>query len=146
MRPEAMGKGPELTVKDDARITRIGTTLRRYKIDELPQLINVLRGNMSLIGPRPSLAFEVSHYRPWQRMRSDTLPGMTGLWQVSGKNKTTFKEMLRLDVAYVQGLSVGLDVRIFLRTFPTVVSELVNARRRENRVSACGTPAHLDSP
>ena len=81
-------------------------------------------------------------------MRSDTLPGMTGLWQVSGKNKTTFREMMRLDVAYVRGLSLGLDVRIFLRTFPTVVSEFMNAltRRREKRVSHCGAPAHSDSP
>ena len=130
----------KLDVKGDPRIIPLGNFIRGCCLDELPQLINVLRGDMSLIGPRPSLAFEVSHYRPWQRMRSDTLPGMTGLWQVSGKNKTTFKEMMRLDVAYVQRLSLGLDVRIFLRTFPTVVSELVNAlnRRRENRVSACG--------
>jgi len=136
----------KLDIKGDSRIIPLGNFMRACCLDELPQLINVLRGDMSLIGPRPSLAFEVSHYRPWQRMRSDTLPGMTGLWQVSGKNKTTFKEMLRLDVTYVQRLSLGLDVRIFFRTFPTLVSELLNVRRRENRVSACGAPAHSDSP
>ena len=138
----------KLDTKGDPRIIPLGNFIRACCLDELPQLINVLRGDMSLIGPRPSLAFEVSQYRPWQRMRSDTLPGMTGLWQVSGKNKTTFREMMRLDVAYVRGLSLGLDVRIFLRTFPTVVSEFMNAltRRREKRVSHCGAPAHSDSP
>ena len=85
----------KLDTKGDSRIIPLGSFIRGCYLDELPQLINVLRGDMSLIGPRPSLAFEASQYGLWQRMRSATFPGMTGLWQVSGKNKTTFKEMLR---------------------------------------------------
>jgi lipopolysaccharide/colanic/teichoic acid biosynthesis glycosyltransferase len=101
-----------------------GNIIRQCYLDELPQLFNVLRGDMSLVGPRPYIAS--SQYRLWQRMRCDVAPGMTGLWQVSGKNKTTFKEMLRLDIAYVRHWSLGLDVRILLRTLPALLSDLLD--------------------
>ncbi len=117
----------KLDLKGDPRIIPLGNIIRRCYLDELPQLINVLRGEMSLVGPRPCLAFELSQYRPWQRIRCDAVPGMTGLWQVSGKNKTTFKEMIRLDIAYVRGMSLGLDIRILLRTIPTILRELIEA-------------------
>jgi lipopolysaccharide/colanic/teichoic acid biosynthesis glycosyltransferase len=99
-----------------------GRSLRQLGIDELPQLFNVLQGNMSLIGPRPDVApFE--SYKPWQRRRFDVLPGITGLWQVSGKNETTFEEMMRLDARYVDHRSMWLDMKIVLMTIPTVLGQ-----------------------
>jgi lipopolysaccharide/colanic/teichoic acid biosynthesis glycosyltransferase len=114
----------KLDVKGDPRIIPLGNFIRRCCLDELPQLFNVLIGTMSLVGPRPCLAFAVSQYLPWQRMRCDAYPGMTGLWQVSGKNRTTFKEMLRLDIEYVQQRSLALDLSIILRTIPAIFREL----------------------
>ncbi len=116
----------KLDVKGDPRIIPLGNFIRRCCLDELPQLINVLFGDMSLVGPRPCLGFAVSQYRPWQRRRCDAVPGMTGLWQVSGKNRTTFNEMLRLDIAYVQQKSLGFDVNIILRTIPAILRELMD--------------------
>jgi lipopolysaccharide/colanic/teichoic acid biosynthesis glycosyltransferase len=100
----------------DPRITPIGGFLRRFSIDELPQLFNVLRGEMSLVGPRPSLPWEVELYTSEQRRRDRCRPGMTGLWQVSGRNRRTMLEMLALDVAYVDSRSLLLDLWILLRT------------------------------
>ena len=114
----------KLDTKGDPRVIPLGNFIRRCYLDELPQLINVLRGDMSLVGPRPCLAYTVSQYRPWQRRRCDAVPGMTGLWQVSGKNKTTFKQMVRLDIAYVRQRSLSLDLWILWRTFPTILGEL----------------------
>jgi lipopolysaccharide/colanic/teichoic acid biosynthesis glycosyltransferase len=108
---------------DDGRIIPFGNMLRQTGLDELPQLINVLRGEMSLIGPRPCISYEVQEYLPWQRRRFDTMPGLTGLWQVSGKNKTTFKEMMRLDINYATQKSFWMDVKIFLKTFPALVTQ-----------------------
>ena len=138
----------KLDMKGDPRIIPLGNIIRRCYLDELPQLINVLRGDMSLVGPRPCMGYSVSQYRVWQRMRCDALPGMTGLWQVSGKNKTTFKEMIRLDISYVRHRSLGLDVRIILKTFPAILSELMDAvsnRKTENTSAHGGAPAHFDS-
>jgi len=101
---------------DDPRITPVGRFLRRYSIDELPQLWNVIRGEMSLVGPRPSLAWEVELYSPEQRRRHACLPGMTGLWQVSGRNHLSMPEMLALDVAYAERRTLWLDLGILLRT------------------------------
>jgi len=114
----------KLDRKGDPRIIPLGHFIRRCCLDELPQLINVLRGDMSLVGPRPCLAFAVSQYCPWQRMRCDAYPGMTGLWQVSGKNSTTFKEMIRLDIAYVRRRSLRFDLHIILKTVPAILKEL----------------------
>ncbi len=94
--------------------------LRALSLDELPQLVNVLRGEMSLIGPRPDV-LEVTNYALWQRRRFDVVPGITGLWQVSGKNKLTFDEMLELDVRYVERRSLRLDTAILLKTIPVVL-------------------------
>ncbi len=91
----------------DPRITRIGRILRKTSLDELPQFINVLRGYMSLVGPRPPLQYEVQQYKPWHRRRViDAKPGITGLWQVTGRSRTTFDEMVRLDLRYARTLSV----------------------------------------
>jgi lipopolysaccharide/colanic/teichoic acid biosynthesis glycosyltransferase len=103
-------------IKVDSRITPLGRLLRRYSVDELPQLINVVWGNMSLVGPRPSLPWEVSLYTPEQRRRHECVPGMTGLWQVSGRNHCSMTEMLALDVSYVERRSLKLDLWILMQT------------------------------
>ena len=115
----------KLDFDDDSRIIRFGRILRESGLDELPQLINVLRGEMSLVGPRPCIAYEAQEYLPWQRQRFDTIPGLTGLWQVSGKNKTTFTEMMRLDIAYEKQKSFWLDVKLLLRTLPAVLDQII---------------------
>jgi len=115
----------KLDFDDDSRIIRFGRILRESGLDELPQLINVLRGEMSLVGPRPCIAYEAQEYLPWQRQRFDTIPGLTGLWQVSGKNKTTFNEMMRLDIAYEKQKSFWLDVKLLLRTLPAVLDQII---------------------
>ena len=103
-------------LQNDLRITKAGRWLRRFSIDELPQLLNVLRGEMSIVGPRPSLPWEVELYTPEQRRRHDCLPGMTGLWQVSGRNRLSMPEMLTLDLEYLRSRSIALDLLIMART------------------------------
>lgn len=114
----------KLDSSNDSRIVPLGRILRQSGLDELPQLINVLRGEMSLVGPRPCLAYEAEEYLQWQRRRFDALPGLTGLWQVSGKNRTTFTEMMRLDIAYEDKKSVWLDMTLLLRTLPVIMVEI----------------------
>jgi lipopolysaccharide/colanic/teichoic acid biosynthesis glycosyltransferase len=111
----------------DPRLIPLGFLLRASGLDELPQLINVLRGEMSLVGPRPCLPYEFDVYLPWQKQRLDTLPGLTGLWQVSGKNKTTFSEMVRLDISYARNSSFWLDVRIIAGTVSALVTQVREA-------------------
>jgi exopolysaccharide biosynthesis polyprenyl glycosylphosphotransferase len=106
--------------KHDPRVTPIGRFLRKYSIDEFPQLINVLKGEMSLVGPRPPLVREVEMYEKWQLKRVDVVPGMTGLWQISGRSDTTFEEMVKLDLEYISNWSIWLDIKILLAT-PIVV-------------------------
>lgn len=106
----------------DPRITPVGRILRRYSIDEIPQLLNVLKGDMSLVGPRPSLPWEVELYTREQRRRHECLPGLTGLWQVSGRNRLPMPEMLDLDLAYLRSRSFLLDLRILARTPRAVLS------------------------
>jgi exopolysaccharide production protein ExoY len=108
----------------DPRLIPLGFFLRASGLDELPQLINVVRGEMSLVGPRPCLPYEFNVYLPWQRQRLDTLPGLTGLWQVSGKNKTTFTEMVRLDISYARNRSLWLDVKIMSRTVSALAEQV----------------------
>jgi lipopolysaccharide/colanic/teichoic acid biosynthesis glycosyltransferase len=103
-------------IEADPRVTRIGGFLRRSHLDELPQLINVLRGEMSIVGPRPPIPYEVELYEPWHLRRLAVLPGLTGLWQVQGWGRLTFDEGVRLDVEYIDRRSLGLDVQIILRT------------------------------
>jgi lipopolysaccharide/colanic/teichoic acid biosynthesis glycosyltransferase len=106
----------------DPRITRVGRVLRATSLDELPQLINVLRGEMSLVGPRPPLAYEVDLYTPRHARRLTVPPGMTGLWQVSGRNRTTFEQMIDLDLAYIERRCLALDLWILVRTVSVVLA------------------------
>jgi exopolysaccharide biosynthesis polyprenyl glycosylphosphotransferase len=114
--------GPLFKMRRDPRITRIGGFLRRWSLDELPQLLNVLRGEMSLVGPRPPLPSEVAEYEDWQMGRLRAVPGLTGLWQVSGRSEVPFHDMVRLDLHYIRNWSLGLDVEILLRTIPAVMT------------------------
>ena len=107
-------------VPNDDRVTGVGRLLRRSSFDELPQLINVLRGEMSVVGPRPPIPYEGREYDIWQRRRLDMKPGITGLWQVSGRNRLTFDEMVRIDLYYIENWSVWLDLKIILLTLPAV--------------------------
>jgi exopolysaccharide biosynthesis polyprenyl glycosylphosphotransferase len=106
----------------DDRITRVGRWLRRTSLDELPQLWNVLRSEMSLVGPRPPIPYEVEHYAPAHLARLDVRPGMTGLWQIGGRSDTTFEQMVALDLEYIQSRSLLLDLRILAATIPAVFS------------------------
>ena len=112
---------PDFKVVNDPRITRVGRILRKTSLDEVPQLFNVLRGDMSLVGPRPT-SFGADTYRLWHTARLEVQPGITGLWQVSGRNELDFDDRLRLDIAYIRHRSVMLDLRILLLTFGAVVS------------------------
>jgi exopolysaccharide biosynthesis polyprenyl glycosylphosphotransferase len=113
--------GPLFKIKEDPRVTRLGRWLRRLSLDELPQFYNVLRGDMSLIGPRPPLPEEVAEYQPWHMRRLEIAPGITGLWQVSGRSELPFDEMALLDIYYIEQWTPALDVKILLRTIPTVL-------------------------
>lgn len=107
-------------VKNDPRVTKIGKFLRRTSLDELPQLLNVLKGDMSIVGPRPPIPYEVEEYDLRHRKRLDMKPGITGLWQVSGRNRLTFEEMVRIDLYYIENWSLWLDLKIILLTIPAV--------------------------
>jgi exopolysaccharide production protein ExoY len=123
----------------DPRITRGGRILRATGLDELPQLFNVLRGDMSLVGPRPCTPHEFGRYQKWQQARVDAPPGLTGYWQVNGKNKTTFTEMIDMDIHYTKKMSLGLDLAIMIKTFPALMDQVIETRMRprgETRVSA----------
>jgi lipopolysaccharide/colanic/teichoic acid biosynthesis glycosyltransferase len=110
----------KLDARCDPRLIPMGALLRTIGLDELPQLLNVIRGEMSLVGPRPCIPYEYECYETWQRRRFDAVPGLTGLWQVSGKNRTTFNEMIRLDIEYSVRASLGFDLKILLRTLPAL--------------------------
>lgn len=113
--------GPLFKMKDDPRRTRVGAFLRITSLDELPQFFNILRGDMSLVGPRPGLPSEVEQYQPWHRQRLEVQPGLSGLWQVSGRSDLTFDEMCLLDIYYIENWSLALDFVIMLRTIPRVL-------------------------
>ncbi len=115
----------------DQRLSRMGALLRASGLDELPQIFNVLRREMSLVGPRPCIRYEYEKYRPEDRARLNAVPGLTGLWQVSGKNKTTFPEMVAFDIHYARNLSLGQDLRILFRTFPVLIEQTKDAMERK---------------
>jgi exopolysaccharide biosynthesis polyprenyl glycosylphosphotransferase len=115
-------EGPVFKISEDPRITSIGRFLRKTSLDELPQLLNVLQGHMSLVGPRPPLPCEVEKYEGWQRDKLTVLPGITCLWQISGRNHIGFTEWMRLDIEYIRRQSLGLDIKILMRTLPAVLS------------------------
>ena len=114
--------GPVFKMSRDPRVTRIGRLLRTTSVDELPQFFNVLRGDMSLVGPRPPIPEEVVAYQPWQMRRLDVRPGITCLWQISGRSRIGFEEWMRLDLEYIRRRSARMDLQILLRTIPAVLS------------------------
>jgi lipopolysaccharide/colanic/teichoic acid biosynthesis glycosyltransferase len=114
--------GPVFKVKADPRVTRIGRLLRKFSLDELPQLWNVLKGDMSLVGPRPPIPEEVILYERWQKRRLSMKPGLTCLWQISGRNDIDFNRWMELDLQYIDNWSPALDFKIMLRTIPAVLS------------------------
>jgi lipopolysaccharide/colanic/teichoic acid biosynthesis glycosyltransferase len=125
----------KLDARGDSRIIPFGRLLRSSGLDELPQLINVLRGEMSMVGPRPCLAYECDNYLPWQRERFNTLPGLTGLWQVSGKNRTTFAEMMQLDISYARKKTLWLDLTIIMKTIPAILGQILHGRKKKKALS-----------
>lgn len=119
----------------DPRLIPGGRLLRATGLDELPQVLNVLRGEMSLVGPRPCVEYEYQSFSPWQRRRFNTLPGLTGLWQVSGKNHTTFSEMVDLDITYTEQKSLWMDLKILLKTLPAILIQIRESRSTPKFVS-----------
>ena len=115
--------GPLFKLRHDPRITRVGRWLRRTSLDELPQLWNVLRGEMSLVGPRPPLPSEVAAYEDWQLDRLEVRPGLTGLWQVSGRSDLSFDDCVRLDLFYIENWSLAYDLYILAKTVPVLISQ-----------------------
>lgn len=126
----------KLDAKKDPRIIPLGWILRQSGLDELPQLVNVLRGDMSLVGPRPCLPYEATEYDQWHGERFDTAPGLTGLWQVSGKNRTTFKDMMRFDIRYSQRMSFWMELQILFRTFPAIAQQIRDHRDKTRAAKA----------
>jgi len=109
-------------MKDDPRVTKVGRLLRKLSLDELPQLFNVIRGDMSLVGPRPPLPREVAQYEDWMMARLEVRPGITGLWQVSGRSELPFEDYVRLDLFYIENWSLAYDLFILAKTVPTLVT------------------------
>ncbi|MCT1400013.1 sugar transferase [Paenibacillus sp. p3-SID867] len=114
-------RGAMFKMRDDPRITRIGKFIRKTSFDELPQLWNVIRGEMSLVGPRPPLPREVAEYSNYDKLRLQVTPGCTGLWQVSGRNNLNFDEMLKLDLEYIEHRSLWLDIKVMLKTVKIMI-------------------------
>jgi lipopolysaccharide/colanic/teichoic acid biosynthesis glycosyltransferase len=114
--------GAAFKIREDPRITKVGAFLRRSSLDEVPQLFNVLCGQMSVVGPRPQIPTEVELYEPWQRRRLDVKPGITCLWQIAGRSHVGFDEWMRLDLEYVRRRSLRLDLWIVLHTLPAVIA------------------------
>jgi len=140
----------KLDASKDPRVIPFGSILRATGLDELPQILNVLQGEMSLVGPRPCIPYEFEMYEPWQRRRFDAAPGLTGLWQVSGKNRTTFNQMINLDIEYSERSSLGFDLKIMFKTFPALVIQCLDQRassaRRKERKENCSAPAAVAKP
>jgi lipopolysaccharide/colanic/teichoic acid biosynthesis glycosyltransferase len=123
----------KLDAHRDPRLIPLGSVLRVSGLDELPQLINVVRGEMSLVGPRPCIPYECEAYEPWHWQRFDAVPGLTGLWQVSGKNRTTFDEMVHLDIEYSRRQSLWLDLAIMFKTVPALWGQYCDLRMAKSR-------------
>ena len=121
----------KMDAKGDARIIPFGKLLRSSGLDELPQLLNVLKGEMSLVGPRPCLPYEAAKYLPWQLERFNAAPGLTGLWQVSGKNRTTFTRMIQLDIEYARTKNLFLDLKIIVKTIPALLVQMWDVRQQK---------------
>lgn len=128
----------KMDAKGDSRLIPFGKILRATGLDELPQLINVLRGEMSLVGPRPCVPYECEKYTEWHKRRFETLPGLTGWWQVCGKNNTTFNQMIEMDIWYAENKSLWLDIKIVVFTVPALLSQVLESRQ-SNRALAAGS-------
>lgn len=115
--------GPVFKMKDDPRITKVGKFIRKTSLDELPQLINILKGEMSMVGPRPALLREVVQYNDYQKQRLLVKPGLTCIWQVSGRNNIGFDEWMELDLEYIKNQSLGLDIKLILQTIPALLGD-----------------------
>ncbi|MBN2071300.1 MAG: sugar transferase [Candidatus Krumholzibacteriota bacterium] len=122
LRPLSGVDGPIFKLKEDPRVTRVGRFLRRSSLDELPQLLNVIKGDMSIVGPRPNLPSEVAHYLPWQKKRLEVTPGITCFWQITGRSHIGFHEWMRLDLEYIRKRSLVTDFKIMLKTIPAVIA------------------------
>jgi len=136
----------KLDAYGDRRLAPFGRILRASGLDELPQIFNVLCGEMSLVGPRPCTPNEFAHYEPWQRERVNGLPGLTGYWQINGKNKTTFNEMIVMDLFYLKNLSLLLDLKIMFKTCSVVAEQMVESKRpaqHNERDDTLRTPAPI---
>lgn len=129
----------KLDAKRDPRIIPGGTILRATGLDELPQLLNVLRGEMSIVGPRPCVQYEYDMYESWQKRRFDAVPGLTGLWQVSGKNRTTFTQMINFDIEYSERASLWLDLQIIAKTIPALIGQCLDQRRQRRNTQTGAT-------
>ncbi|MDD4413227.1 MAG: sugar transferase [Oscillospiraceae bacterium] len=116
-------KGQMFKIKNDPRVTRVGRFIRKSSIDELPQLINVLKGDMSFVGPRPPILTEVVRYDPWHNLRLSVKPGITGLWQTSKRNEVIFDDMVRLDLKYIRERNFWLDIKLILKTIPLLLGD-----------------------
>ena len=126
----------KLDSRGDSRLIPGSKLLRASGLDELPQVINVLRREMSVVGPRPCIQGEYAAYQPWQRQRCEAMPGLTGLWQVSGKNRTTFEEMVNLDIRYGETKSFWMDLRIIVMTVPALIVQIYDTRFRKSSIPA----------
>ncbi len=122
LEPANEAGGALFKIRRDPRVTRVGRVLRRFSLDEIPNVLNVLRGEMSLVGPRPLPLRDFAQLEDWHRKRHLVLPGMTGLWQISGRSDLSFDDLVRLDFYYIEHWSVWLDVTVLLRTIPAVVA------------------------
>jgi lipopolysaccharide/colanic/teichoic acid biosynthesis glycosyltransferase len=136
----------KLDARGDSRLIFGGWLIRACGLDELPQLINVLRGDMSLVGPRPCLPAEYEQYSPQQRRRFGATPGLTGLWQVSGKNRTTFNEMIRLDIEYAENRNFWMDLAIIAKTIPALVQQLMDTRRSRKQAALSSRMTEIPFP
>lgn len=136
----------KLDAGNDPRVIPFGKIIRATGLDELPQLINVLKGEMSLVGPRPCIPYEYEMYEAWQKHRFDALPGLTGLWQVSGKNRTTFNQMINMDIEYSETSNLWLDVKIISKTIPALMVQCYDQRVLSKKSSVIPAAAPVGKP
>jgi exopolysaccharide production protein ExoY len=136
----------KLDAGNDPRVIPFGKIIRATGLDELPQLINVLKGEMSLVGPRPCIPYEYEMYETWQKRRFDAVPGLTGLWQVSGKNRTTFNQMINMDIEYSETSNLWLDIKIISKTIPALLVQCYDQRVRSKKKTVIQTAAPVGKP